>query len=375
MSCEHLRTAIGAYALGALDPDEAAAIRRHLEDCEKCRAEYDELAPLPGLLSLADGAEEAVEKPLSPAFEERLLDAFARDRASSPRRRLRWRLPRRRWLAVGAVGLAAIAAAAVGVTLLDDDGPPARRYALTFQNVNGPPSAQAAANLESSDAGTRVHLIVRGLARDPDAVYEVLCDAEEWTATAGTFRTDAEGKAYVIVTTALRKSEYNAIRIVRRGLRTAPPTRRTSSPRSCPEPSTGGPRRSHMRRMTWILTLLLSAALLVAGCGGDDGDGGNGGGGGGGGEALTLTADSGGAISWEPGKLSTPAGRVTIKLVNESDVPHAVEVEGNGVEEESKTVTGGETELSVDLEPGTYEYYCPVDGHKAQGMEGTLTVE
>ena len=38
-----------------------------------------------------------------------------------------------------------------------------------------------------------------------------------WTATAGTFRTDAHGHAYVILTTALRKGEYNAIRIVRRG--------------------------------------------------------------------------------------------------------------------------------------------------------------
>ena len=63
-----------------------------------------------------------------------------------------------------------------------------------------------------------MHLWVRGLAAE-GAVYEVLCDAEEWTATAGTFRTDADGRAYVVLTTALRKGEYNAIRIVRRGHR------------------------------------------------------------------------------------------------------------------------------------------------------------
>jgi predicted anti-sigma-YlaC factor YlaD len=219
MSCEHLRSAIGAYALGALDPDEAAAVRRHLETCAECAAEYDALAPLPGLLSLAGGAEEAVEKPLSPAFEERLLDAFARDRAASPRRRLRWRVPRRRWLAAGAVtAAAAVAAVVVGVTLLGQDEP-SPSYGVTFRNVGGPANASARANLESSEEGTRVHLSVRGLPRDPDAVYEVLCDAEEWTATAGTFRTDAKGHAYVVVTTALRRSEYNAIRIVRRGHR------------------------------------------------------------------------------------------------------------------------------------------------------------
>ena len=142
-----------------------------------------------------------------------------------------------------------------------------------------------------------------------------------------------------------------------------------------------------MRRMTWILALLLSAGvLLAAGCGDDEDEGGGGaastpeateeaGGGGGGGEALTLTADPGGEISWEPGELSAAAGSVTINLVNESDVPHAVEVEGNGVEEESETITAGETELTVDLEAGEYVFYCPVGQHRQNGMEGTLTVE
>jgi plastocyanin len=126
-----------------------------------------------------------------------------------------------------------------------------------------------------------------------------------------------------------------------------------------------------MRRITWIL--LISVALLAAGCGDDEDEGGGGGGGGGGG-SLTLTADPGGAISWEPGSLSASAGSVTIKLVNQSDIPHAVEVEGNGVEEESETVTAADTELTVDLEPGEYTYYCPVGDHRPKGMEGTLTV-
>jgi plastocyanin len=130
-----------------------------------------------------------------------------------------------------------------------------------------------------------------------------------------------------------------------------------------------------MRRITWILTVLLSTALLAAGCGGDDNGDDGGGGGGGAGGGVTLTADPDGAISWEPGSLSASAGSVTIKLVNESDIPHAVEVEGNGVEEESDTITASETELTVDLEPGEYTYYCPVGDHRAKGMEGTLTVE
>ena len=142
-----------------------------------------------------------------------------------------------------------------------------------------------------------------------------------------------------------------------------------------------------MRRTSHLLVLLLSAGvLLAAGCGDDDDEGGGGGAAtpeateeateeaAEGGEALTLTADPGGAISWDKSELTAPAGTVTIKLVNESEIPHAVEVEGNGVEEESETITGGETELTVDLESGEYTFYCPVGDHRAQGMEGTLTV-
>jgi len=31
--------------------------------------------------------------------------------------------------------------------------------------------------------------------------------------------------------------------------------------------------------------------------------------------------------------------------------------------------------VTVTLKPGTYQFYCPVPGHKAAGMKGTLTVQ
>jgi len=138
-----------------------------------------------------------------------------------------------------------------------------------------------------------------------------------------------------------------------------------------------------MRRITWLIALVLAAGVLTAaGCGGDDDSGGGGSSGGtgteessgGGGETLTVTADPGGAISWDKTELSAKAGKVTLKLVNQSDIPHAIEVEGNGVEEETDTVTGKDAELTVDLKPGKYEYYCPVGTHR-ETMKGTLTVE
>lgn len=60
--------------------------------------------------------------------------------------------------------------------------------------------------------------------------------------------------------------------------------------------------------------------------------------------------------------------------MNPSQVPHAVEVEGNGVEEETETITDSAGRLSVNLEPGEYELYCPVGNHEQAGMVGTLAV-
>jgi uncharacterized cupredoxin-like copper-binding protein len=61
---------------------------------------------------------------------------------------------------------------------------------------------------------------------------------------------------------------------------------------------------------------------------------------------------------------------------NPSPLPHAVGVDGSGVDEEGDTVEkGGTSTVSVDLKPGKYTFYCPVDGHRAAGMEGTLTVK
>jgi uncharacterized cupredoxin-like copper-binding protein len=144
---------------------------------------------------------------------------------------------------------------------------------------------------------------------------------------------------------------------------------------------------------TLALTVLLCClAIVAAGCGDDNnsdsGSSGGGqaantqttenGGGGGGGAAQTLklSADPDGALKFDKSSLTAKAGKVTIVMDNPSDLPHAVEIEGNGVEVAGKTVgNGGVSKATADVKAGKYEYYCPVDGHKAAGMEGTLTVQ
>ena len=144
-----------------------------------------------------------------------------------------------------------------------------------------------------------------------------------------------------------------------------------------------------MRAFSLIL-LVAAIAIPVAGCGGDDDDSGgsNGSSGGstantntsakssaGGGHVLSISADPSGALKFDKTSLSAKAGKVTIVMANPSDVPHAVEIEGNGVELKGQTVTkDGTSKARGDLKPGSYEFYCPVDGHKQAGMKGTLTV-
>ncbi len=69
-------------------------------------------------------------------------------------------------------------------------------------------------------------------------------------------------------------------------------------------------------------------------------------------------------------------GTYVFKAVNSGDTVHALEVEGQGIEEKTNEIKPAQSaELKVKLEAGTYELYCPVDGHKEEGMEGKVIVK
>ena len=91
---------------------------------------------------------------------------------------------------------------------------------------------------------------------------------------------------------------------------------------------------------------------------------------------VKIAADPGGALKFTETDVTAKAGDVTIDFSNQSQVPHAVEIEGNGIDEKkTDVVTGADAApLKLNLKPGTYEFYCPVDGRRAAGMEGKLVV-
>jgi uncharacterized cupredoxin-like copper-binding protein len=99
-------------------------------------------------------------------------------------------------------------------------------------------------------------------------------------------------------------------------------------------------------------------------------------GGGGGSQNVQLSADPSGQLKFDKSSLSAKAGNVTITMDNPSPVAHAIAVEGNGVDKNGQTVQmGGKSSVTVSLKAGKYTFYCPVDGHRAAGMQGSLTVK
>ena len=74
---------------------------------------------------------------------------------------------------------------------------------------------------------------------------------------------------------------------------------------------------------------------------------------------------------------TVPAGPVAFTVTNSGSIPHALEVEGQGTEQQTPLIQpGSSATLTLTLTPGTYEVYCPVgeDSHKKLGMETHLKV-
>jgi uncharacterized cupredoxin-like copper-binding protein len=71
------------------------------------------------------------------------------------------------------------------------------------------------------------------------------------------------------------------------------------------------------------------------------------------------------------------AGPQQLQITNHGEQQHGFAIEGGAVHQHltSNLTKGGTATLDVDLPPGTYDVYCPVDGHKGKGMRRTVTVK
>jgi uncharacterized cupredoxin-like copper-binding protein len=92
---------------------------------------------------------------------------------------------------------------------------------------------------------------------------------------------------------------------------------------------------------------------------------------------VRLHAAASGAWKFNVKVLRASHGVVTVIMSNPSTsgTRHGIAVEGNGVDKDGKIVAPGKRSvLRLTLKKGRYTFYCPVPGHRAAGMKGTLIV-
>src|SRR5215207_996536 len=93
---------------------------------------------------------------------------------------------------------------------------------------------------------------------------------------------------------------------------------------------------------------------------------------------LEIDADPNGQLLYLVSRATAMPGTLEILSRNASGTPHDIALEdadGGSQLDKGETVSnGGVSRVSVSLRPGTYTFYCTVDGHRDAGMQGTLTV-
>jgi plastocyanin len=89
--------------------------------------------------------------------------------------------------------------------------------------------------------------------------------------------------------------------------------------------------------------------------------------------AVTVTETE---YALKPSRSSFTPGTYTFTVDNAGHVQHALAISGPGVPTAQTKVLsgGGKAELTVTLRAGSYELWCPVDGHKALGMDTRIQV-
>jgi plastocyanin len=133
-----------------------------------------------------------------------------------------------------------------------------------------------------------------------------------------------------------------------------------------------------------IIAAAIAVALGAAACGGGNGAASTPSGSG---ATATTTATMSGSPSpsagetsgetrlamedfvFQPAALKVASG-ASIQLENEGKSPHTFTIDGQGIDEQ--VAAGSNSTITVNLDPGTYDFYCKF--HKGQGMTGTLTV-
>jgi uncharacterized cupredoxin-like copper-binding protein len=141
-----------------------------------------------------------------------------------------------------------------------------------------------------------------------------------------------------------------------------------------------------MKKASAVLAVTALAALGLVACGGSSSDNGTTAASTsgasttaatGGASSVDISTPSGSTLAFDQKDASAKAGSVTVSLDNKQPLQHDVAIADSSgkVLGQTNLVSSGTASTTVDLQPGTYTFYCTVPGHKEAGMEGTLTVK
>ncbi len=78
-----------------------------------------------------------------------------------------------------------------------------------------------------------------------------------------------------------------------------------------------------------------------------------------------------------PATITLDTGSYTFTATNAGTISHALELSGNELDAHTPDFAfapGHKEGFTVTLKPGTYQYFCPIDGHRGLGMLGTLVI-
>ena len=136
-----------------------------------------------------------------------------------------------------------------------------------------------------------------------------------------------------------------------------------------------------MKKLIWLMSLLLGVSLALTACGGSGASA----------ASTTMTVDMK-EFQFTPDQFTVPAGQqITLNLTNSGSVEHDFTILKKGVSPQSpfdaqkyaseiyyiaKLDAGQSTTqtFTAPTDPGTYEIICSQPSHLEAGMKATLTV-
>lgn len=224
MSHENARENIAAYALGALDPEDAVALQAHIQRCAECTRELSAYAGVRHGLNVA-----VPEAPLPDGFTERLIQrAEARQPQERPVRLLpsaeptrRGRMSRLPWVLAAASLILALGLGGRAWQLQQELDQRRATIASLVELLGGPDVVVRDAGTAGDGTHTRVYLSREGNAGmvvfdnmpppPPGRVYQLWIGNDAEVESVATFEPNANGNWFRLLKPPGGLSEYDSV--------------------------------------------------------------------------------------------------------------------------------------------------------------------